>query len=212
MATVQLQRHKRSHQKQKSEPVPKEFIEDCKILEPDFEKNRAKVQKIYNKWIEKGKKPRTIGKWLRPILRQWYSPHGVTALLPQEAHRVYVQDGSHSKKHTNIPAPQFTQNVNMPTSSMQESQKETEKIGSVRTEPVKTHERGSSGRFNQGADEYEIEEIDQYDTDYLRTIVKWLHQLRMDFIKEAFKWQTKFDEMQRENKALRSKLEANHIQ
>jgi hypothetical protein len=207
---VQIHKHKR---RRTVEEAPEEFIQDCKVLAPDFEKTRPKVQRIYKKWIEKGKKPRTIGNWLRQQLKQWYTAVAATEMLPVEARRPYTKSRSSSKKQEEKHASQFKKTLNSNTSSTQESPKETEKIGSVRNEPTKTHESQLSGKFNQGPDEYEIEEIDEYDIEYLRIIVKWLHQLRMDFIKQAFKWQAAFDEMKKEKAELDAKikvLEAKH--
>lgn len=202
MATIQVQKHKK---RKATEPVPKEFVEDCKDLEPDFEKTRPKVQRIYDKWIEKGKKPKTVGSWLRDQLRQWYSPEGMWKLIPSEAHRSYQKNKSQHDAH------QFLQSKNTVTGSTQESQKETKKIGSVRKETSKTHEPGTHGKWNQDPLEYNIEQIEVYDIDYLREAVKALHKLRMDFIQEAFKWQARYDEMQREKRMLIQKLEEHGI-
>jgi hypothetical protein len=201
----QIQKHK-SHKRQPSESAPQEFVNDCKVLAPDFEKNVGKVNRIYKKWLSKGRKPQVIGKWLRPILRQWYSASVVSEMLPKEARRSYNRTGLFSKNTGKVDAPEVRKTQNVPTGSTRGSQKETEKTDSIRIGPIKTHTTGLPDRFNQGADEYEIEELDQYDIDYLRTIVKWLHKLRMDFIQEAFKWQSKFDNMQREKKELMKTL------
>lgn len=214
MATVQVHHHQKHRQKQKQievELAPEEFIEDCKALTPDFEKNRSKVNKIYKKWITKGKNPKLIGSWLRPILKQWYSASSVSEMLPKDARRDYQKSGHYSKNTGKPRAPKFKETLNSSTSSTQESQKETEKVGALRTEPIKTHTTGKPGIINQAADDYNIDELDEYDNEYLKLIVRWLHKLRMDFINEAFKWQTKFDDMRRENKLLTQRLEEHGI-
>lgn len=198
-----------SHKKPKksAEKAPAEFIDDCKVLEPDFEKTKPKVLRIYKKWLDRGKKPKLIGKWLRDQLRQWYSPDGMVKLIPQEAHRIYVKDGSHSKKQSQSSANKFVKNTNLSTGSTHGSQKATEKVGSFRTEPLKTHEHAAPGKWNQDPDDYDIEHLEQYDIDYLREVVKHLHNMRLEFIDQGFKWQKRYDEMRLENGTLKQMLD-----
>lgn len=70
--------------------APAEFVQDCKSFEISFEKVKDKVDHIIEKWKKKGYSMQTIGKWLRPQLRKYYSPSGVTKLLPQEAKQKQV--------------------------------------------------------------------------------------------------------------------------
>lgn len=179
---IQIQKQKR-----KPEPAPKEFIEDCKELEPNFEKAKPKVQKIYKKWIGLGKNPQIIGKWLRPILRQWYAANSVWRLVPKEAHRSYVKDGSHSKKHIIIDTPKLSKMDNLATSSTVESPKEniTPRSESLpKTTKVKS---------NLSPDEYDINSLEEYDKEYLISIIKWLHKNNNDLIQGTFKWQARLD-------------------
>lgn len=220
MTTVQAQQKKHKMRK-RLRPVPQEFLDDCQ-LEPNFEKTRHKVKRLYQKWVEKGSTAQEITRWLRPILRQLYTPSTITDMIPSEMKRKYVKSGKYvgfTKDGKNVPAsqraPKLPGSGNLVTQRPLSATMETiilphtSELGNTRTEPAGT--LGSPGRFNQGADEYEIEELDLYDIDYLRIIVKWLHQLRMDFVKEAFKWQTKFDEMRKEKAAIVEKLEAHGI-
>ena len=223
MTTVHAQQKKHKRKKHLT-PVPQEFLDDCQELQPNFEKTRHKVKSIYHKWVEKGSTAQEITRWLRPILRQWYTPSAITDMIPSEMKRKYVKSGKYvgfTKDGKNVPAsqraPKMPGSRNLVAQGQLSATIETmilphmTELGDTRTESVKTHARGSLSRFTQGADEYEIEELDLYDIDYLRIIVKWLHQLRMDFVKEAFKWQTKFDEMRKEKAAFVAKLEAHGI-
>jgi hypothetical protein len=217
--TQQIHRDKHKKKQKHLKPVPQEFIEDCKVLAVDFEKNRPKVAKIYDKWKAKHESVKDITRWLRTQLKQWYSPNGITQMIPENMRRKYEKTGKYvgfTKNGKNVPAaerpPQLSLSDNYvarkaPTTIPQQATK----MGSTRKEPTHTHRQEVQGIFNQGADEYEIDELEQYDIDYLRIIIRWLHQLRMDFIKEAFKWQTKFDTMQKEKKELLAKLEAHGI-
>ena len=82
---------------------------------------------------------------------------------------------------------------------------ESETLPSTNTITIATklQQQQRPGWFNKVPDEYEIDKLDQYDTEYLRSIVKWNHETREGYIKESFKWQPKFDEMEAENKALK---------
>lgn len=72
-----------------------------------------------------------------------------------------------------------------------------ESLESERSLPQKQlqEQKGSLGRINQAPDEYEIEHLLEYDIEYLREIVRWYDKNKEDLLKEAFKWQAKFDEM-----------------
>lgn len=61
-------------------------------------------------------------------------------------------------------------------------------------------EQGRPGITNQAPDEYDINKLDEYDIEYLKCALRWNHEAREGYIKEAFKWQTKFDEMKAEQK------------
>jgi hypothetical protein len=81
---------------------------------------------------------------------------------------------------------------------------ENETLPSTDTTTVatKSKQQQRPGKWNQDPLEYDVDNLDQYDIEYLHLAVKGLHQLRMDFIKEGFKWQTRFDDMKREKAAL----------
>lgn len=212
--------HLPKKQKKHLKPVPKEFSEDCKVLALDFEKIRPKVLKVYEKWKAKHESAKDITRWLRSELKQWYSMSTITRMIPKEYHRDYNKTGNFvgfTKNGKNVPTADrpTTKSLKMSNLVAQNTttaipQPET-KVGSTRKESPKTHERGLPGKWNQDPLEYKIEELEQYDIEYLRQAVKALHQLRMDFIQEAFKWQSKYDEMQRDKKRLVQKLEENHI-
>ena len=84
---------------------------------------------------------------------------------------------------------------------------EPESSTSQRSLPQKQLEekqQGVPGRINQAPDDYDINQLEDYDAEYLRKIVRWNHEGRETLIKASFKSQTKFDEM----KASRIKHEA----
>ena len=206
--TQQIQRPKKKQKHLK--PVPQEFSEDCKALAVDFEKVRPKVFKIYEKWKAKHESVKDITRWLRTELKQWYSPAGITLIIPKEYHRNYKKSGKYvgfTKNGKNVPA------AERPTQSLQNSncvaqnttttipQQQT-KLGSTRKEPQETHIEGRLGRTNQGPDEYEITQLKNYDAEYLRDVVMWLHETKAVLVQGGFKWQVKFDEMKSKIKAL----------
>lgn len=140
--------------------IPKAIQKELDELVLDFQMAGERANKILEMGRKAGFSDLEIGKWMKQALdKAGYSRMQASRLLPETA-KYKPRGDPHGQGHGNVSG---ISNKMLQTKPVVQS---TENVVLLPQRP---------GRVNQGPEEYKIEELDQYDIEYLKEIIKWQH-------------------------------------